>query len=143
MSQMIKFEKACRSGDVCERVKIVHRVDVVNFNVALNDKDFSSSYSFTGISHFKSFYGHSFKWKIYKLNMKSMCRNLRISQEIKFYLLFFLSSRSHSLSRICMTHRTVGHILIYRHMSRAALEKKVDGGAYEELGRDNWEGFYE
>lgn len=89
MSQMIKFEKAGRSGDVCERVKIVHGVDVVNFNVALNDKDFSSSYSFTGISHFKSFYGHSFKWKIYKLNMKSMCRNLRISQEIKFYLLFF------------------------------------------------------
>lgn len=41
MSQMIKFEKAWFGT----RVKIVHGVDVVNFNVALNDKDSSSSYS--------------------------------------------------------------------------------------------------
>jgi hypothetical protein len=34
-----------RLGFGDDRVKIVHGVDVVNFNVALNDKDFSSSYS--------------------------------------------------------------------------------------------------
>lgn len=60
---MIKFEKARKSS--------IGLAAVVNFNAGVRVPGTEKLL---------------LEWKIYKLNMKSMCRNLRILQEIKFHL---------------------------------------------------------